>query len=646
VAVLFLSVGCQKSRSPRTGEECYGLARQHFEKGEYLEAVTYLKKIDAQDEGLMAKTFYTLGRSLRMLGNFDEAYEYYHRVYQLFPTSSLADDTLAMSGGMLYNQKKYKGALDIYTKLFKEYPHSDVPAIRIWESMEGCLRNFKKRGSYFAFDDQRIAADHFLRLTLDVAHHRNSYSLLDRFNFWEDYSKRYQSNHKFRLEYIERLLRSENFLEAEKQIQKMSRESRPIAEYLEISKLYQLNKYDDVIDRTIQWLRDYRDKAPVSLVGDCFILRIESLIKKDGNNLVLLANEINDLFRISRIRGFYYVLQIYHKLNKEELLMLAQDEKSSSLVFFLLAQKYLDSGDFDKSQAYLKEGIARVPSYETQVLKRAEVLNEIHDILNGYYHSFSKEQFEKVYTNKFRRILSRASHFNRVAGHVLTKNEREINFFLTNKIASIKKINQLLEYRGPVPAYDEFVNSVSSGGGIFGSISEIFASRLSWDNKLGKFAIYKINELPTYTDDYYLNNFYYEAVKLLYMIYMNAGFSKETCNALFLQHMTFLNKQGVFGVYGDFDFTYGLVDDPSLYDRGNYYDESRDRIITYFRYNRFRNQRSELKKFKFDAEAILKTALKRVRKRSQEYVALSAYIQNCKVNKLRAHSKWSENEKE
>ena len=638
LAVLFLSVGCQKSRSCRTGEECYGLARQHFEKGEYLEAVRYLKKIDTQDDGLMAKTFYTLGRCFKMLGNFDEAYEYYYKVYQLFPTSNLADDALAMSGGMLYNQKKYKSALEVYTKFFKEYPHSDVPAIRIWESMESCLRNFKKRESYFAFDDQRIAADQFLRLTLDVAHHRNSYSLLDRFNFWGGYSKRYQSNHKFRLEYIERLLRSENFLEAEKQIQNISRESRPIAEYLEISKLYQLNKYDDVINRTMQWLRDYRDKAPVSLVGDCFILKIESLMKKNGNNLGLIVNELNDLFRISRIRGFYYVLQIYHKLKKEELLMLAQDEKSSSLVFFLLAQKYLDSGDFDKSQVYLKEGIARVPSDETQVLKRAEVLNEIHDILNGYYHSLSKEQFEKVYTNKFRRILNRASHFNSVAGYVLSKNEKEINLLVTSKLVNIKNIKDLLEYKIPVPGYDEFMSSVSSDTRTFRSISEIFASRLSWDDKLGKFAIYKINELPTYTDDYYLNNFYYEAVKLLYLIYMNAGFSKETCNALFLQHMTFLNKQGVFGVYGDFDFTYGLVDDPSLYDRGIYYDESRDRIINYFRYNRFRNQKSELKKFKFDTEAILKTALKRVRKRSQEYVALSAYIQNCRVNKLHAYS--------
>jgi len=142
------------------------LARQHFEKGKYLEAVGYLKKIDTQDDGLKAKTFYTLGRCFKMLGNFDEAYEYYHKVYQLFPTLNLADDALAMSGGMLYNQKKYKSALEVYIKFFKEYPHSDVPAIRIWESMESCLHNFKKRGSYFAFDDQRIAANQFLRLKI------------------------------------------------------------------------------------------------------------------------------------------------------------------------------------------------------------------------------------------------------------------------------------------------------------------------------------------------------------------------------------------------------------------------------------------------------------------------------------------------
>lgn len=202
LAALLLSVRCQESHPYRTGEEYYMLARQHFEKGEYIEAITYLKKIDTQDEGLMAKTFYTLGRCFRMLGSFDEAYENYTKVYKLFPTSNLADDALAMSGGMLHNQKKYKEALEVYIKFFKEYPHSDMPAISIWESMESCLRNFKKREGYFTFDNQRIAADQFLRLTLDVAHHRNSYSLLDRFNFWEDYSKRYQSNHKFRFGFL------------------------------------------------------------------------------------------------------------------------------------------------------------------------------------------------------------------------------------------------------------------------------------------------------------------------------------------------------------------------------------------------------------------------------------------------------------
>jgi small nuclear ribonucleoprotein (snRNP)-like protein len=311
-----------------------------------------------------------------------------------------------------------------------------------------------------------------------------------------------------------------------------------------------------------------------------------------------------------------------------------------------LAQKYLDSGDFDKSQAYLKEGITRVPSDETGVLRRAEVLNEIHDILNGYYYSLSREQFQKVFTNKFRRLLNRARNFNSLAGYVLSEYESEINFFLTSKIASIRKINELLEYKGQVPAYDEFMSIVLNNTRTFRSVSDIFASRLSWDQKLGRFAIYKVNELPTYTDDYYLNNFYYEAVKLLYLIYMNVGFSRETCNALFLQHMTFLNKQGILGVYGNFDFTYGVVDDLSVYDQGIYYDKSRDRFINYFRYNRFRNKNSELKKFKFDTETILKTALTKVKKGSQEYVALLAYIDNCRVNKLHPSSEGEENEKE
>ncbi len=403
-----------------------------------------------------------MGRCYRMLGRFNEAYGYYYEVYQMFSTSNLADDALAMSGGMLYNQKKYRSALDTYVKFLKEYPHSDVPAIRIWESMESCLAKFQKGKDCFSFEDQRIPPLEFLRLTLEVTHHRNSYALLDRFNFWKDYSKKYQNNHKFRLEYIERLLRSENFLEAEKQKARLSKESWPIAEYLEISKLYQINKYEVVINRTRQWLRDYRDKAPTSLVADCFILRIECLVKQNADDLMLI-NEINDLFRLSRARGFDYILQMYDKLKLEELLTLRENQETPPLVLFLLAQKYLDSGNFRESQHYLKEGIARLSADEVQVLRRAEVLNEILEIVNGYYFSLSKEQFQRVFTNKFRRILSRAGYFNEVAGYVLKKHDKEIVSFLTTKLSSIRKINELLEYSGYPDEFGHPIRRILAG---------------------------------------------------------------------------------------------------------------------------------------------------------------------------------------
>jgi len=635
LVLLFSATGCQKAPSTDTdiADKYYRLAQQHFKRGEYSEAIRYLNTIDTQDEDLQAIRLYNLARCYRMLERYEQAYGFYYKVYQSFPTSNLADDALAMSAGMLYNQGKYKDALETYVKVFKEYPDTDVPAIRIWESMGSCLEKFKEEKGYFISGEQRIPAAKFLSLALDVSHHRNSYTLLDRYSFWEDYLKRYRTNQKFRLEYIQRLLTTENFLEAQKQKNRLSRETWPIGEYLEICKLFRINNYDAVIERTTQWLRDYKEKATKSLVSDCSILRIESLMKRNVDNLILI-NEINDLFKISRNTGFYYILRMYHKLNVEDLLTLADNQESSSLVFFLLAQKYLDLGDLKESQVYLKQAIAKLSTGEMRVGQRSEVLDEMYTILNGYYDSLNKKQFQGVLTNKFKRLLNRAGHFNEFAGYVLNNHEREIVVFLTSQVEKSRNIKELLEYSGPFPAYDEFVSTVFKKTRTFKNLSKVFASRKPWQDKLKEFATYRINEPPSYTEEYYLNNFYYEAVKLIYLIYMKAGFSLQTRNALFLEHMAFLNKQGVFGVYGDFGVDYESVEETSAFDEVGFYDESGNKLITYSRYNRYRNQESKLKPFSFTTENILKAALRRVKKGSQEYWALQAYIDGSKIDKL------------
>ncbi len=211
---------------------------------------------------------------------------------------------------------------------------------------------------------------------------------------------------------------------------------------------------------------------------------------------------------------------------------------------------------------------------------------------------------------------------------------------------SVATMHRIMQYRGPLPAYEEFMGTVFFKTRKFSNLANLFASGARWHEKLKSFAAYKINEPPTYTEDYYLNNFYYEAVKLLYLIYMNAGFSQQSCNALFLQHMAFLNKLGIFGIYGDFDFTYGPLEDSAGYDEGFYYDRSRDRLVSYFRLTGVMNQKSKMIRFRFSNEDFLKGALKRTRKNSQEHAALQAYLEGCRVDKLHPEIVGDKNEGE
>ncbi len=637
VGLFFLTTSCDFFQS-FSDEGRYGLASKYFHKEEYLKAIKFLNKIQSPNEDMMAKTYYSLGRCYKMLNQFDKAFDSYYKVYTEFPASNLADDALAMSGGMLYSQGKYKNALDIYRKFMKEYPNSDVRSIRIWESMELCLAKFKKYGNIYAYNEQVIQSDEFLKIVLEVTQHRNSYLLLDRFNFWEEYSRKYQPKNKFRLEFIQSLLENSNFLEAERQMSVLSRDQIPFARYLKISKLYQLGKYKQVIKETEQWLSNFNTKVSIHLLTDCIILRIESMMKSGSNDLEIL-NELNYLFNYAKNTPFQYVLRINPKLTKANLLSLSKKNKSSPLVYFLLAQRYLKAGDFKKCQEYFKEGLSKIPNNNSAFLERGKVLNEILDILDGYYFSINKEDYNKIFVNNLGRILKSAQNFNQVAGKTINKNKKKIDLFLRRNLVNIKKIDQLSEYKDRLPVDSNLLEKVFENTHTFQNILKVVLYDYPWQEKITIFSKYKVKDIPTYTGAYYLDNMYYDSVKTLYLLYMKEGFSKEMCNALFLQHLVFLREEGILSIYGKFFYPPRDLDNSDVVDdlpeEGYHYyyyrkDDTGGEVyrIKYYKVDIFKNETKLFMNYRFDVKNYLKYKLRKIAKESKEYLALSAYLES------------------
>jgi hypothetical protein len=643
--VLFLN-SCDLYRCT-TDEGCYKVASKYYHEKQYTKAAKYFSKIHSTNEMIMANTYYSLGMCYRMLGQYDKAFEYYYRVYENFPLSSLADDALAMSGGVLYYAGKYKSALDIYTKFLKEYPNSDLNFDRIWESMEKCLSNFKNSGHKYVYGDQVIPEKEFAKIAIDVTQQRSSYQLLDRFNFWDEYSKGYGTKNKFQLEYIQRLLEDGNFLEAERQKIIISKNHIQFVRFLEISKLYRLGKYKRVIGDSGLWLKDFSRTAATSLLTDCIVLRIESMIKIGYGNLELLE-ELNNLFYFARNTPFPYVLRINVNLSTRELELLSRNVKSPPLVDFLLAQRYFISGDFKRCQENVRQGILKIPKNNTAIWKRYDGLNEILTIVNGYYFSLDKTNRDRIFADNFQRIVRHARNFNAVAGDAVNRNKSKIDSFLWNELLRIKGIDQLSEFQDNLPVDPKLLEKIFEKTRTFHHIFDVLSYGAPWENKIETFAKYKITDVPISGDKYYLDNMYYDAIKNLYLLYMREGFTQEVCNALFLQHFLFLREEGILSILGKSYFFPAIIHDSikagtsPREDYGYYYYERNNKgekvyyRMKYYRVESPHSGNGEFIKYELNIDNLLKKSLRKAKKGSKEFVAISIYLDNLnKDNKFK-----------
>ena len=121
--------------------------------------------------------------------------------------------------------------------------------------------------------------------------------------------------------------------------------------------------------------------------------------------------------------------------------------------------------------------------------------------------------------------------------------------------------------RNTHPTYDHFCQRISSElepadfGRDFTLLFECFYNKRAWNDFVNILPLNRVKTLPFLPGKSHHNLLCYEFSKLLYLFYMQMGFTQETCTALFLHDMSFLNKLSIFSIFGKVDFGPATISD-------------------------------------------------------------------------------------
>ena len=532
-------------------EKYYKLGHSWFDVKMYWLAKFSLNRVQSANNISNAKALYTLAKIERETGNLEKAYWIYYSVYQQYPTSYLADDALAMTGSILYIQNKIAKALDIYEKVLEEYPHSDI---ELWGSIGMCLRKFERNGDHYAYQGQIIPAERFQNLVILVSEKKKTYALLERFDYWEKYMRTHPSDDLGRQAYISSLLEKANFLQAQMEINKISQEYQPIVRFLKISKLFEFKKYEEVVNETSAWLSSFQHSAPSTLVPDCLIMRIKSiLIQKNGPNINdELLESLSDLFALDRGAAYKIVNEAYNRISHDDLQRFVARNNRKPLAFLLLAQKSLESTDIKGTRQYLSRALMVMPSGNPDIIAKGKVLDRILDISDGHYDVLAPAEIEKELTQKFQKILKTIPDFNRNMNNVLTTYETQIDWFIKHRLQKAQNITDLFAPIENMPSYFQLTTQLF--GHTFKNLAKLYYEKIPTDEKIRRLAEYRLYFLPRLSGKWPLvkgenevgSYLSYESVAFLFLFFKKIGLSNETCRALFIHHLAFLAENGVF----------------------------------------------------------------------------------------------------
>jgi len=538
-------------------QQLYEKAKRYFEHFEYAEAIKILRHINTDDDKLAAKVLYSLARCSKNLEDFAAAHNYYIRVYERFPNCYLADDALAMSAGMLYMGECYKDALGVYLDYFKKYPHSDVDPDSIWISMKWCLMKFKRDGDVYRCQDEVISYEKFAKLTLMVTKELDSYSLLERFDFWEQYVEKFNPKRKVLLEYIRFLLVRENFLEADKHIKKLDKEYLSTATYLKISRFFRLRRYEQVVQQTEEWLKYYRNNASKFLLADCLYMRIFSMLNSSFDPAEIM-DSLTQYFELSPRNAFKLIPKVYGKLSTQHYNLILRDDRKTYLSCLFLSQYNLDILDYEKAKIFLKESLAKLPIQNKSDIERGYQLMEILDIASGYYFTLPDEERRKLIIEQILILCEGVSPFTK---KLLDKYKDKIDHEI-QRLINMQSLEDVLKYNIHEPTYDHIEQDIyNAQRRDFSILFECLYNKRQWSDFLEILPLNRIDSLPFTQDKLDHNSLCYEFSKLLYLLYMQMGFCQETCTALFLHDMSFLNKLSIFSIFKKADLGPSMMPD-------------------------------------------------------------------------------------
>jgi hypothetical protein len=245
---------------------------------------------------------------------------------------------------------------------------------------------------------------------------------------------------------------------------------------------------------------------------------------------------------------------------------MSRQKKRPYLSSLFLSQHCLDILDYKTSYSFLEEALSDLPSQHSSVIERGHNLMEILKIVNGYYFTLSDERRRKIITEQFYILLEGAYASSQLVRIAMSNYKEELDIEI-HRLSNIKSLDNIFNFQIADPTYDHFCQWISSEltpanyGRDFTLLFECFYNRKPWKDFVKILPLNRVETLPCLTGESNHNLLGYEFSKLLYLLYMQIGFTPETCTALFLHDMSFLNKLSIFSIFGEVDFGPATISD-------------------------------------------------------------------------------------
>jgi len=447
-------------------------------------------------------------------------------------------------GDIYYLKRDSFQAYKIYANFHSKYPHSKIV---VWYKIRDCLTDFVKVGDSYVYGTNSVSKKEFLKQSLRVTHETGSYDIVERFNFWSDYYRSYKDKIINRERVLNGLLKNQNFLEAEKLIGGMDENELPTANYLKIKKHYELGDFSKVIDESRKWIKKFIKVSEKKLIADVLNTKIRSQIGLKKVNEEIF-DDLSMLYPIS-INTFQELnLIIGNEINKNNISEYLPRRSNNYLINLYYAQKYFIDYNFGKSRKHLKNAYENIPDNLEKLKRKIHALKNTLEVLDGYYFNYDNEELEGILNTNVTAFIKKGMEYSHNISSLVEKYPIILEV-INNKVINVESIEDLFKIRHKLPRYNEILDSGVVESMKLRELMKLLFEADAQSQHIGMLSMFQVFRVPRIGTKYTYNNLKYDYSKILYLVYMRCGFSKETCNTLFINHLKYLHINGIFSVF-------------------------------------------------------------------------------------------------